>query len=218
MSSEFLIAILRAYPWYKFESCHCWRNSRPNTRLHHKNNQSISGKRSEEKGNPIVSYPARYFGFLHFHHTSAIDEPVRNRRRIINKIAQQKTRSVGIAKGPGLFLRPLGEGTNLDVRGVLLHAWWLGSKIFAVSLFVYTYIHMYSLKPLVVTQSFTSLRTIIRQLSRFWFSHSFIQSRTLSDKNSSVVSLSYVTARFYFVYEKFIHVSACWEYFSSFIQ
>ena len=25
------------------------------------------------------------------------------------------------------------EGTNLDVRGVLLHAWWLGRKIFALS-------------------------------------------------------------------------------------
>ena len=25
-----------------------------------------------------------------------------------------------------------GEGTNLDMRGILLHAWWLGRKNFAV--------------------------------------------------------------------------------------
>ena len=34
------------------------------------------------------------------------------------------------------------EGINHDVRGVLLHAWWLGRKIFALCIYVSIYISM----------------------------------------------------------------------------
>ena len=35
------------------------------------------------------------------------------------------------------------EGTNLDVRGVLLHAWWLVRKVFALCICSYIYIYIY---------------------------------------------------------------------------
>ena len=38
-----------------------------------------------------------------------------------------------------------GEGTNLDVRGVLLHAWRLERKLFALCIYLYINIHGFRL-------------------------------------------------------------------------